>query len=74
MADSLPAGDLVIFGICELLAIGFACEFASKLLNGNFILASIAFVLTIALFIAGIKWPAIKVRLGSWGGDELKQL
>lgn len=60
----LPTGDLVVFGFCELLAIGFACEFAVKFLNGDVVPACIAFLITLALFITGIKWPAIKARMG----------
>jgi hypothetical protein len=63
MTDSLPTGDLVIFGFCELMAIGFACEFAAKLLSGKFLLASVAFVITLVLFVTGLNWPAIKTKI-----------
>jgi hypothetical protein len=63
MADGVPTGDLVIFAFCELLAVGFACEFAATLLRGDFLLAFIAFIATLALFVTGIKWPVIKTKL-----------
>src|SRR5450755_1211987 len=64
MADDVPSGDKAVFAFLELIALAFAFEGVSALLDGKpWTRWGGAGIATIVFFVAGIKWPSIKHRL-----------
>lgn len=64
MADELPTGDKAVFAFLEMFALAFAFEGVSRLLDGRYLLGFLALGISIVFFLAGIKWPQIKLRTG----------
>jgi hypothetical protein len=65
MADELPTGDKAIFAFLEMFALAFAFEGAGAFLHGeaSWRIAG-AWTISAFFFVAGIKWPWIKDRIG----------
>jgi hypothetical protein len=65
MADEVPAGDKAVFAFLEMIALAFAFEGTSALLNGlGWQICAKAYVVAGAFFVAGIKWTRLKASLG----------
>ncbi len=65
MADDIPSGDRAVFAVFELFALAFAFEGAARLLDGKYAVGLLAVAVSIFFFIAGLKWPYIKLKTGS---------
>src|SRR5580700_12080346 len=64
MLDSVPWGDLAVFGFLEMVALGFVLEAVAAFERGDHWwkwLGSV--VLGLMFFLAGIMWPRFKPRL-----------
>ena len=71
-ADAPPTGDKAVYAFLELFALAFTFEGASALLRGEALWRVVgAWVLAIILFVAGIRWPRIKLRLRQRFGSQM---
>ena len=65
MPDELPSGDKAVYVFLEIMAFCFALASVDALVAARWIKSACFFLVAIAFFLAGIKWPKIKVSLFS---------
>lgn len=64
MADEVPRGDKAAFAFFELIALACASEGIRRVLDGRPLWEIIVvWVLFLAFFLLGIKWPQIKAKI-----------
>ncbi len=64
MPDEVPSGDRAVVAFFEIIALAFAFEGTSRLLDGKYLLGLLSLGIAIVFFIAGLKWPQIKLKAG----------
>ena len=68
MADEVPTGDKAVFAFLEMIALAFAFEGTSALLNGlGWQIWAESYLGAAAFFVAGLKWARLKAFLGIKG-------
>jgi hypothetical protein len=66
MAGELPTGDYAVFAFLEMIALAFAFASVEALVASRPWYISVGcLVLAILFFLAGIKWPQIKLKIGA---------
>jgi hypothetical protein len=69
MADEVPTGDKAVFAFLEMIALAFAFEGTSALLNDHgWQIVAKSYLAATGFFVAGIKWAHIRSVLGIKGG------
>lgn len=64
MADEIPTGDKAVFAFLEMVALAFAFEGVSALLNGGrWPIYTGSLICAGVFFVAGIKWPKLKATV-----------
>jgi len=64
MSSELPSGDLAVFGFLEMFALAFAFSFVENLGTKPWYALIYRVILALFFFVAGIKWPLIRPKLG----------
>jgi|ERR1700761_612454 len=64
VTEQVPTGDIAVFAFLEIVALAFAFEGTSALLNERPLgIVISAYVAAVVFFIAGVKWPKTKRRI-----------
>src|SRR5260370_38402530 len=72
MAEEVPTGDKAVFAFLEMIALAFAFEGTSALLNGlGWQICAKSYVVAAAFFVAGIKWARLKAFFGIKGASVI---
>ena len=73
--DAPPAGNKAVYAFLELFALAFTFEGAAALLRGESVWKIVgAWIVAIFFFIAGIKWPRIRLWLGQHIGPKRSEM
>jgi hypothetical protein len=66
MPDELPSGDKAVYIFLEMIALGFALEAVASFMRNDVWWKWIgALVMGILFLLAGVKWPQIKLKVGT---------
>ena len=73
MAEEIPTGDKAVFAFLEMVALAFAFEGVSALLNDRpWEIWIGSLVGALIFFLAGIKWPSIRASVTNQGNAKHK--
>src|SRR5208282_153945 len=64
MPDELPTGDKAVYVILEMIALALIFAAVDALVRKSWFIGMGCFAAAVLFFLAGIKWPQLKARLG----------